>query len=302
MDFRRPIPAALPRAFSVREAYLNGMSRSQLRNGALLRPYHGARFAPGIEPELIDQCRAFSARMPRGAVFSHITAARLHGMPLPTGFDAGPLHVMNPAGVRATKARGSVGHCATLTADEVVWSNGIRATSPERTWCDLAAILNFSDLVAAGDSLLWWEQPLTTMERLHEAVQNYPSQRGRSRLRRAVGSLSAHSRSRPESIIRLALAASVLPDPVPNFEVHLALSRRDIAIDLAYPKYKVGLEYQGDHHREDRRQWRRDVRRGNDAVDEGWSMIYFTGDDLIDLPGIVARTDRRLRSRGWPAR
>ncbi|SFO04256.1 type IV toxin-antitoxin system AbiEi family antitoxin domain-containing protein [Mycetocola miduiensis] len=300
MDFRRPLPVALPRAFSVREAYLNGMSRSQLRNAALVRPFHGARFAPRIDPELIDQCHAFSARMPRGAIFSHVTAARLHGMPLPIEFDDGPLHVMSPAGVRATKARGTVGHCATLGASDVTERQGIRLTTPERTWCDLAAILNFSDLVAAGDSLLWWEQPLTTMERLLEAAQRYPSQRGRSRMQLALGSLSPRSRSRPESIVRLALTASVLPEPVPNFEVYLPLSRREIAIDLAYPKYKVGLEYQGDHHRLDRRQWRRDVRRGNDAVDAGWSMIYFTGDDLVDLPDIVARTERRLRSRGWP--
>jgi hypothetical protein len=240
--------------------------------------------------------------MPRGAIFSHVTAALLHGMPLPLELEAAPLHVTSPASVRATKAHGAVGHSATLRASDVIERDGIRATTPERTWCDLASVLDLSDLVAAGDYLLWEEEPLTTMERLAEAVLDYPSQRGRAQMRRALGFLSPRSRSRPESIVRLALTASILPDPVPNFEVHLALSRRDIAIDLAYPKYKVGLEYQGDHHREDRRQWRRDIRRGNDAVDEGWSMLYFTGDDLADLPGILARTERRLRSRGWPAR
>lgn len=240
--------------------------------------------------------------MPRGAIFSHVTAALLHGMPLPIGLEGGPLHVTAPAGVRATKARGTIGHSATLGADDVVQKQGIHITSPERTWCDLASVLALGDLVAAGDFLLWWQQPLTTTERLAEAVLAYPSQRGRSLLRRAVGLLSTRSRSRPESIVRLAIGASALPDPLPNFEVYLALSNRDVEIDLAFPTYKVGLEYQGDHHRTDRRQWRRDIRRGNDAVDEGWSMVYFTGDDLTDLPDLIARTERRLRSRGWPMR
>ncbi|WP_354499842.1 hypothetical protein [Mycetocola sp. 2940] len=169
----------------------------------------------------------------------------------------------------------------------------------ERTWCDLAAKLSFADLVAAGDYLLCWEDPKTTVERLKDAVDQYTSQRGRAVLPVALAALCPRSRSRPESLLRVALVASPLPDPIPNFGVHLVLSRRNIEIDLAYPKYKVGLEYQGDHHREEVGQWRRDVKRGNDAVDEGWSMLYFTGDDTKDLAELLTRVERRLRQRGW---
>lgn len=101
--------------------------------------------------------------------------------------------------------------------------------------------------------------------------------------------------------MRVALVASALPDPIPNFEVHLFLSHRSDEIDLAYPRFRVGLEYQGDHHRENRAQWRRDVKRGNDAVDEGWSTIFFTGDDTADMTGVISSVERRLRSRGWVA-
>jgi hypothetical protein len=118
-------------------------------------------------------------------------------------------------------------------------------------------------------------------------------------MRAALESLSDRSRSRPESLVRLALVASHLPDPVPNHSVFLPLSGKRIEIDLAYLDFKVGLEYQGDHHRTDRRQWRRDIRRGNDAVEENWSMIYVAGDDLGNLNDMVARTERRLRARGW---
>ena len=68
---------------------------------------------------------------------------------------------------------------------------------PERTWCDLAALLGFADLVAAGDHLLCWKYPRTTLKRLTDAVARYPSQRGRTVLPTALAALSTRSRSRP---------------------------------------------------------------------------------------------------------
>ncbi|MCP2031637.1 hypothetical protein L1277_001735 [Okibacterium sp. HSC-33S16] len=256
--------------------------------------------APGVSVTLLDRCVAFSSRTARPHAFSHATAALLHGMPLPETLESGPLHVMFEPSARATRAMGTIGHSATLRIDDTVALQGIYVTNVERTWCDLASILGFADLVAAGDSLLWHKNPATTRERLRETVAQYPSQRGRVRMRAALEALSDRSRSRPETLVRLALVASHLPNPEPNYGVRLEISGRNIEIDLAYPEYLIGLEYQGDHHRTDRRQWRNDVRRGNDAVDENWSMVYFTGDDLVDLDNVIVRTERRFRMRGWP--
>ncbi|MCU1560067.1 MAG: hypothetical protein JWP90_1020 [Mycetocola sp.] len=301
MAFRKPLPQRMPQAFAVADAVQHGMTKRQLRNPSLGRPFFGTRTAPGIEEGLFSRCLSLATRMSRGQAFSHVTAARLHGVPLPPRLEreANPLHVMSPAPVRALRYQGAIGHQARVTPAEITLVSGLPVTAVERTWCDLAAILSVPDLVAAGDYLLCWENPKTTTERLRDAVAHYPSQRGRSALRPALEVLSPRSRSRPESLLRVALVTSPLPDPAPNFEVHLALSRRYLEIDLAYPKYKVGLEYQGDHHRQDRGQWRRDIRRGNDAVDEGWSMLYFTGDDTDQLGDLLARVERRLRSRGW---
>lgn len=297
MPFRKPIPQTMPRAFTVAEARRNGITVGQLRNPDFGRLYFGTRTRPGGDDGWLDRCHSLATRMSGGRAFSHVTAARLHAIPLPAAAGAGPLHVISPAPVRAIRYRGVVGHEARLPPEDVIDMAGLPVTSPERTWCDLAAILDLPDLVAAGDFLLWRERPKTTIERLGQAVTQYPSQRGRARLRCALPLLSAHSRSRPESILRVALITSHLPNPEPNFEVYLRSVRREI--DLAYPAYKVGLEYQGDHHRTDRKQWRSDIRRGNDAVDEGWSILYFTGDDIDDLPGLVSRVEMRLRSRGW---
>lgn len=289
----------MPSAFSVADALHNGLTTGQLRNPSFGRPFFGTRTTPGASDAVEVRCRALASRMLRGQAFSHLTAAFLFGVPLPRSARSPSLHVMSPTPVRAMRATGVTGHQASLVPDEVVRVGGLPVTSPERTWCDLAALLGFADLVAAGDHLLCWKYPRTTIDQLTDAVARYPSQRGRAVLPRALAALSTRSRSRPESLLRVELVASPLPNPVPNFEVHLRLSRRDLEIDLAYPEFKVGLEYQGDHHRTDRGQWRRDIRRGNDAVDDGWSMLYFTGDDTDDLPALLPRVERRLRARGW---
>jgi hypothetical protein len=46
------------------------------------------------------------------------------------------------------------GHLLTFLPDEVVEYDGVRLTSPARTWLDLAALLTVDELVAAGDYLV----------------------------------------------------------------------------------------------------------------------------------------------------
>ncbi len=289
----------MPRTFSVADARRNGMTPGQLRNPAFGAPFFGTRSAPGVNLDLHVRCLSLATRMPAGAVFSHTTAAAVYGAPLPPQHELEPLHVTSPAPGRALRYRGTIGHSTRLMPDDVNNWSGIPVTSPERTWCDLASVLSLPDLVAVGDYLLCWKSPFTSIERLTDAVQQFPSRRGQLLLRRGLPLLTSRSRSRPESLVRVALVASHLPDPVPNYGAYLPLHRRQIEIDLAYPEFLVGLEYQGDHHREDRGQWRRDIRRGNHAVDSGWSMIFFTGDDLVNMPDVIGTVERRLRSRGW---
>lgn len=172
-------------------------------------------------------------------------------------------------------------------------------TTVERTWCDLATNVPLPDLVAVADFLLWHRAPRTTIARLTAAVDSHPSRAGRPALRQALTLVSDHSQSRPESLVRVDLALSPLPTPVANLELRLPIARRIVHLDLAYPEYKLELEYHGDQHRTDVRQWRSDVRRANDIGDEGWQTLQFTGDDLADLPGLRLRVERRLRSLGW---
>jgi len=50
---------------------------------------------------------------------------------------------------------------------------------------------------------------------------------------------------------------------------------------------KIALEYEGDHHRTDRRQFRRDIRRFEALADMGWLTIRVTAEDTRG--GVLAR-------------
>jgi hypothetical protein len=290
---------ALPSAFSVADAYAHGFTRAQMRNRSLVAPFHGTRVGAAAAIPFELSCRALATRMPPGAAFSHRTAAVLHGMPLPLPAVAPVLDVTTPAPRRATRRGGTRGHSAVLSSADIAVLGGLPVTTVERTWCDLGSILAVPDLVAVADFLLWHEAPMSTATRLAEAIEVYPSRSGRRALRLALGLTSDHSRSRPESLVRVDLALSSLPTPVANLEVHLPIARRTVYLDLAFPDYKLELEYHGDQHRTDVRQWRSDVRRANDIGDEGWQTLQFTADDLADLPGLRRRVERRLRRLGW---
>ncbi|MET0844053.1 MAG: hypothetical protein ABWY23_09390 [Mycetocola sp.] len=270
-----------------------------MRNRSLVAPFTRTRVGAAEAIPIELSCRALATRMPAGAAFSHHTAAILHGMPLPLAAVGTVVDVTVPRPARATRRRGTRGHSAVLAASDVESIAGVPVTTVERTWCDLAALLELPDLVAVADFLLWHEAPLSTPERLAAAVEAYPSRTGRPALRQALSLANDHSRSRPESLVRVDLALSHLPTPDANYEVYLPIARRTVYLDLAYPEYKLELEYHGDQHRTDVRQWRSDVRRANDIGDEGWQTLQFTGDDLADLPALRRRVERRRRALGW---
>jgi very-short-patch-repair endonuclease len=57
----------------------------------------------------------------------------------------------------------------------------------------------------------------------------------------------------------------------------------DDHVDLAFPQWRIAIEYEGDHHRE-RTQFRRDITRGNALLKAGWLVLRFTADDIVNRP------------------
>jgi very-short-patch-repair endonuclease len=67
-------------------------------------------------------------------------------------------------------------------------------------------------------------------------------------------------------------------------------------LDLAYPKRKLGIEYEGDHHR-GRGVFRHDLRRLNALRACGWTVLRFAAPDIYrDRARTVAMVRAALAS------
>ena len=228
------------------------------------------------------------------------TAALLWGIPLPGRFESDPrLHIGLPHGERATRLTGTIGHHFVITPDELTQRGSLKVTSPERTWCDLAPYLSLEDLVAAGDRVIWRKDPLAAHERMIELAQRHPGRRGRTTRFAAGQLLSDRSDSRPESRFRVRFRLAGLPTASVNFELYNHAGQLTAILDLAWPDYRVGFDYEGDHHRSDVSQWRRDLTRFPAIEDLGWYAFRAGTVQLDDSTDVIARVSAKLRERGW---
>ena len=66
-----------------------------------------------------------------------------------------------------------------------------------------------------------------------------------------------------------------------------------LRVDLVWAEAKVAVEYDGDQHRTDRRQWREDRERDAALRAEGWEVIRVTAD--VFRPGHWELFVRQLR-------
>src|SRR5438093_13648734 len=98
---RRPhIPPALTRGpFTLEQARRQGMSRAQLQGTSWRNLGKGIYVWAGLPDAPALLLAAMRLRLPRGAVFSGRTAAWLHGLDLPSGFEPVEVTVPNASGV-----------------------------------------------------------------------------------------------------------------------------------------------------------------------------------------------------------
>ena len=197
-----------------------------------------------IAAEEATRWAALLTALPAGSVLSGRTAAALHGLWLAAGGDDVDVTVPVEGGPRpaAPRRRGVSAHRRRLGAGDRTERAGIPVTSLARTWLDLAGELVLPDLVAAGDSAL---RAAAEQVELAARVACCGPRRGVRLARRALPLLDPRSRSRPESHLRVALAAAGLPAPLVNEAVYGEHGDWLAEPDLAYPVARLAVEYQG---------------------------------------------------------
>ncbi|MGW9630297.1 endonuclease domain-containing protein [Agromyces sp. NPDC055520] len=306
MPQRIPIPDALrDRAFTTVEGLSAGLGEGRLRGSDLTRPFHGIRIVVEAS-DPVARCRSYLPRLRDGQFFSHETAARLWGVPLPTPFDpSAPLHVSSFAPERPPRTRGVVGHELRPGRVDVVTRSGMPVADAASTWLQLATALRLDDLVAAGDHLVLDPavldprdiRPHLPLHELLEAARKYRG-RGRRLAVEAARLVRIGAESRPESLLRLLLLRAGLPEPELNFVVIGADGGFVARVDLAYPRVKVAVEYDGDQHRTSTRQYDHDIARFDRLHDLGWHVVRVRARGLFRFPDdTVDRVTRVLADR-----
>ncbi|CAN5171916.1 hypothetical protein BH11ACT3_BH11ACT3_01640 [soil metagenome] len=172
---------------------------------------------------------------------------------------------------------------------------------PVSTWLSLGRTLPPHDLTAVGDFLITerrGKKPLASLEQLHDALANSRRFQGAPRLRLAVIDVRSGAWSRTETHVRLLLTSVGIPEPQLNVSL-VDADGRELIPDLAWPEYRIALEYNGWHHETSRNRIA-DVRRLDRYADIGWSAMAVDRTELYRFPShLVSRVIRRLDAAGW---
>ncbi|WP_078325422.1 type IV toxin-antitoxin system AbiEi family antitoxin [Mycobacteroides salmoniphilum] len=180
-----------------------------------------------------------------------------------------------------------------LPADEVCIVRGMCVTTPARTALDLAGRYPDAHVVPAIDALCQ-ATGLTTAEVLSLA-ERYRGRRGIRKARAALDLVDPGAQSPKETWLRLLLIRAGLPCPTTQILVHNGDFVPLAYVDMGWEDVMVGVEYDGDHHRSDRRQYVKDIQRLEMLEGLGWLIVRVVAEDHPD--DIIRRVLEALARR-----
>jgi hypothetical protein len=285
------VPAALRYTpFRGSAAIAGGLlTRGQLAGPAWQRMFRGIYRHVDADTDPLAWCQAASLLLPPGAALSHRSAAILYGVNLLGRGDPPTMEVTVPPPDRLRPDAHLIVHRSHLSAAELVRRGGIAVTSPVRTAFDLGRDRDLVAAVVALDALL--HQRVVRPNALRAIADERLGCSGVVAFRAAAALARAGAESPMETRLRLLLVAGGLPEPVLQHEVFGGDGWLIARLDLAYRDLRLGLEYDGDHHR-DREVFRRDAVRLNRLRLCGWMVLRFTADDVLRHPERVVEQVR----------
>ncbi len=225
---------------------------------------------------------------PAGAVASHLSAANL--------FDLAPApsipHLSVPPTASA-RTPGVTTHRTTLAARDRTHVGVIPSTSVARTLVDCATVVPTEPLADLVDDAL--VRQLTTVRRIRGAMVRASERPGRKglpalELMLAVWNDTITPGSAAEMRLVRRLAEWGFPPPVHQHTVSAPSGRPLGRIDLAWPQWRTGLEYDGQRYPTPRR-LAHDERRHAQIMAAGWRLYQ---SDRFDLRPSSDRLRREL--------
>ncbi|MBB3036565.1 DUF559 domain-containing protein [Hoyosella altamirensis] len=262
-----------------------GLARGQLRG--YQRVLRGVYIERGTELTPLVKARAAWVWADGECVLSGVSAAAVHNVRyLP---DQSAEIVTR----KAAQVRGLVIHRDRLEEHEVMRKHGMRLTTPARTAFDIARRHELDNAVTLIDAL-YQATPLTP-DMLAEYAELKRGSRGITALREVLLLADPGAESPRETRLRLLIVRAGLPRPVTQHTVRDGAGRFIARADLAWPRWKVAVEYDGAHHFEDPRQARRDAMRANAYMRAGWRVIRVVNEHLRTPELLIRHIEETLR-------
>ena len=279
-------PELTEKPFTRRQALDRGVTRDALRGPAVHVIDRGIYLDARVELTLRHRLAGYLLVLPPGTVVDGVSALRLTGVEVGT---ATPYRFCTTAVHHPRRTSIRVRRVAELPANRGLVLRPVPALAAARTELSLV------DLVVAGDWLIRLKRAT-----LAEVRAGLGSAAGRDsrKAHRAAELVRERVDSPPETRLRLLMVFAGLPDPECNVDLGdewFFLAR----VDLYLRDWNVVVEYEGDQHRTDVKQFHRDLGRYELLAAAGYLAVRVSKEAMLQPREVAARIYRALVSRGY---
>lgn len=237
-----------------------------------------------------------------GRLFSHVSAAAMHRLPM-LWPDLSQIHVTSPkVGKRATNI---IKHQAVPAPQDIEVVEGVTVTTVERTACDVARLGTSRQELVVLDAALRRDADLERMQAILDSCRGF---KGVEMLRRMLPHANTLSESVGESLSRAVMLE--LPDlPVPRQQVEIFDDDRKLIarVDFLLADKMVGefdgmVKYNGTFG--EKPAWQTVVEekiREDRLRAQGYTVVRWTWQDLADKARFHELLKKALRTAGVAA-
>jgi hypothetical protein len=277
------MPSLPDSPFTWPTAHAAGLRRSQLdaalAEGSVVRLLHGVYASADVAVDTALRAKGVALVVSPYSVVRDRTAAWLWGVECHEHAELDgtpPLETCVLRGHEPTDRSGVAGIVRDLAPEDWTDVMGVRVTIPVRTALDLGCLLRPHRALGAMDALM--RRHDYTHEDMRVLMRRYRRRRGVVQLRRLVNVVDPAAESQPESWVRWFIIERELPVPTP--QVWVEIEGLSFRLDLAYPRARIAVEYDGEEFHRTPEQRAHDARRRALLVAAGWVVIVVTKHDL----------------------
>ena len=251
--------------------------------------YRGVYIPKDREVSLRDRAVGAWLVSRRRGVVAGVAASALHGAPY-----VDPTVPIELLAAKCGPQDGLIPRTERVADDEIVQRSGLPVTTRVRTAFDLGRHLDRQEALTRLDALMW-NQAFAIGDVL-ALSERYPRARGVQQLRELLPLVDGGASSPRESRIRLLLIDAGFPQPETQIPVLRGVT--PVAwLDMGWQDFQVAVEYDGDHHRKNRRQYVKDIARLRMLEALGWIVVRVIAED--NPRDVIERVEAALVSRGY---